>query len=77
MYLVALLVRTAWSLTLGIPFFLVGLVLFLVLDILLPSSDRGYRTLNLLYKIGSLGYFKGLRMEQDDFDVVVEKRRRD
>jgi hypothetical protein len=65
----------AWSLTIGLAFFLAGLVLFLFLDILLPNSDRGYRVLNALYKIGSLGSFKGLRMEKDEFDISVQKKR--
>lgn len=75
MYFITVLIRLAWSLTIGLAFFLAGLVLFLFLDILLPNSDRGYRVLNALYKIGSLGSFKGLRMEKDEFDISVQKKR--
>lgn len=75
MYLITVLIRLIWSTTIGLPFFLVGLTLFLVLDILLPNSDLGYKALNTLYKIGSLGSFKGLRMEKDRFDISVQKKR--
>ena len=75
MYLVSVVVRIAWSLTFGLVFFAVGLVLFLVLDILLPDSDKGYRVLNATYKYGSLGAFKGLRIEKDLYDIDVQKRR--
>lgn len=75
MYLLTIIIRLSWSFTLGLIFFFIGLILFLVLDILLPRSDRGYRVLNYMYKIGSLGWFKGLRMEKDEFDISVEKRR--
>jgi hypothetical protein len=76
MYIVSVIVRLAWSLTVGLfAFFPIGLVLFLLLDIFVPTSNLGYRVLNTMYKIGSLGTFKGLRMEQDEFEINVEKRR--
>ncbi len=75
MYLLSVAIRLVWSFTIGLIFFALGLVLFLLFDILSPNSDRGYRILNSMYKIGSLGWFKGLRMERDDFDISVEKRR--
>jgi hypothetical protein len=47
---------------------------------LLPNSSSGYRTLNFMYKVGSLGAFKGVRFnvqfEQDEFEVKVSKTRR-
>ena len=70
-----MLFRSVWSCTIGLLFFALGLVLFLLLDILMPSSDRGYRVLNSMYKVGSLGMFKGLKVEKDDFDIIFEKRR--
>ena len=75
LYALTIVIRLIWSVTIGIVFFAIGLILFLLFDILMPSSDRGYRILNLMYKIGSLGSFKGLRMEQDNFDINVEKKR--
>lgn len=75
MYFLTIIIRLAWSLTIGLLFFGIGLALFLTLDILLPHSDRGYRVLNAMYKIGSLGWFKGLRMEKDQFDISVQKKR--
>lgn len=75
MYLLTVIIRVAWSLTIGLGFFAIGLLLFLLFDILMPHSDRGYRILNFMYKIGSLGSFKGIRMEQDNFNITVEKRR--
>lgn len=75
MFIITAVIRFAWSLTVGLLFFVVGLVLFLIFDILKPSSDLGYRILNAMFKFGSLGVFKGLRMEQDQFDIRVEKRR--
>lgn len=61
--------------TIGLPFFALGLVFFLLLDIFFPASDRGYKVLNSMYKLGSLGAFKGVRLEKDDYVVVVEKKR--
>lgn len=75
MYVLSIIIRLVWSFTIGVFFFAIGLVLFLLLDILMPSSDRGYRVLNTMCKIGSMGWFKGLRLEKDDFDINVEKRR--
>jgi hypothetical protein len=77
MYLFSVVFRLLWSLTIGLVFFLVGLILFLILDILMPNSDRGYRVLNNTYKWGSCYWFKGLKMVTDDFDVDVSKKRKD
>lgn len=76
MYLFAIFFRLFWSLTIGLVFFAAGLVLFLFLDILVPNSSRGYVVLNNMYKWGSCYWFKGLRMERDDFDVDVKKKRK-
>ncbi|GLO46536.1 hypothetical protein PPUN109347_30990 [Pseudomonas putida] len=75
MFIITALIRLIWSLTVGMFFFALGLILFLIFDIFKPSSDLGYRILNSMYKFGSLGVFKGLRMVQDQFDIRVEKRR--
>ncbi|MNJ44704.1 hypothetical protein D3C77_397680 [compost metagenome] len=75
MFFITAIIRLMWSLTVGLFFFALGLILFLLFDIFKPSSDLGYRVLNSLYKFGSLGAFKGLRMVQDQFDIRVEKRR--
>ena len=76
MYLFAVVFRLLWSLTIGLVFFLVGLILFLLLDILMPNSNKGYVILNNMYKRGSCYWFKGLRMETDDFEVDVSKKRK-
>lgn len=75
MDILTIIIRLAWSFSIGLFFSVIGLVLFILLDILMPRSDRGYKVLNYMCKIGSLGVFKGLRMEKDDFDISVEKRR--
>ncbi|EIJ37000.1 hypothetical protein J9253_07730 [Thiothrix litoralis] len=77
-YLVAVIVRFAWSLTIGLPFFVLGLVAFLLIDILFPTSSKGYVILNKMYKWGSCYWFNGLRLnfETDDYDVTVEKQRK-
>lgn len=75
MFIFSILFRSLWSLTIGIPIFFVGLVLFLFLDILLPKSDKGYRVLNAMYKWGSCYWFKGIRMDKDDFEIEVSKKR--
>ncbi|GLO09849.1 hypothetical protein PPUJ20005_38180 [Pseudomonas putida] len=75
MFIITAIIRLIWSLTVGLIFFALGLILFLLFDIFKPSSDLGYRILNSMCKIGSLGVFKGLRMVQDEFDIRVEKRR--
>lgn len=79
MYALTIAIRLAWSLSIGIVFFVVGLIFFLIFDILMPNSDKGYKFLNYMYKIGSLGSFKGLKMhlEQDNFAVSVEKKRQE
>ncbi len=77
MYLISVAIRLALSLTVGLPFFIFGSVLFLLLDILFPNSDKGYQALNLLFKWGSFYWFKGLRMETDSYDISVSKRRFD
>lgn len=75
MYLFTVIIRLLWSLSIGLAFFAIGLVFFLLFDILAPKSTRGYKILNYMYKHGSLGSFKGLRVEQDEYDIDVEKRR--
>ena len=75
MFLFSIIFRLAWSLTIGLPFFVIGTVLFLILDILVPKSDKGYRVLNTMYKWGSCYWFKGLRMETDDYEISVSKKR--
>jgi hypothetical protein len=77
MYLISVVMRLALSLTLGLPFFIIGGVLFLMLDILFPNSDKGYQALNLFFKWGSFYWFKGLRMETDSYDIAVSKQRSD
>jgi hypothetical protein len=75
MFLFAIILRLAFSLTIGIPFFLIGWVLFLVADILFPQSDKGYKILNTCFKWGSFYWFKGLKMETDKYDISVSKKR--
>ena len=77
MYVISVVIRLALSLTIGLPFFVIGSVLFLLLDILFPSSDKVYKALNLFFKWGSFYWFKGLRMETDSYDISVSKRRSD
>ena len=74
-YAIAVLVRLLWSLTIGLLFFLIGLVLFLILDIFLPSKDTGYRVLTKLFQWGSCYWFKGIKVQTDDYDIEVGKRR--
>jgi hypothetical protein len=75
MFILSVFFRLLWSVTIGLPFFIVGLILFLLFDILYPKSDRGYKILNAVYKWGSCYWFKGLRMEKDEFEIDVSKRR--
>lgn len=75
MYIFSVIFRLIFSLTIGLAFFVTGLVLFLLLDIFRPESDAGYVALNKLYKWGSCYWFKGLKMETDEFDVSVKKER--
>ena len=75
MFVFSVLFRLLWSLTIGLPFFILGLIFFLLFDILSPRSDRGYRILNTMYKWGSCYWFKGLRMEKDEFEINVSKSR--
>ena len=72
---VAIVVRTVWSLTIGIPFFIAGLIGFLVLDITQPNSDKGYILLTNMYKWGSCHWFKQVKLETQDFEVDVKKRK--
>ena len=75
MFIFSVVFRLLWSATIGLPFFIIGLILFLFFDILFPKSDRGYKLLNAMYKWGSCYWFKGLRMEKDKFEIDVTKRR--
>lgn len=75
MFLLSIVIRLVFSLTIGLPFFFLGWALFLISDILFPKSDRGYRILNTFFKWGSLYWFKGLKMETDSYDIAVSKRR--
>jgi hypothetical protein len=62
-YVVVVLVRLAWSLTIGLAFFVVGLLLYLVLDIFVPKSDLGVKVLTKLYEWGSCYWFKGIKVK--------------
>jgi len=73
---IAILVRTIWSLTIGLPFFIIGLILFLIIDISAPRSDISYRVLTNMYKWGSCHWFKRLKLETEHFDVDVKKKRK-
>ena len=73
---VSVIIRLALSLTIGIPIFAIGFVLFLITDIFFPEKDKGYKILVRTFKWGSFYWFKGLKMETDDFDVNVAKERR-
>jgi len=72
---VAIVVRSLWSLTIGIPFFIVGLLGFLALDIAKPNSDKGYMLLTNMYKWGSCHWFKQVKLETQDYEVDVRKRK--
>lgn len=74
--LVSIIVRSAWSFTVGIPFFVVGLLLFVITEIILPESDISYKILTNMYKWGSCHWFKQVRLETDDYDVDVKKHRK-
>jgi len=76
MFVFSVIFRLLWSITIGLPFFIIGLIFFLLFDILSPKSDRGYRILNLMYKWGSCYWFKGLKMEKDEFEINVSKNRK-
>jgi len=76
MFIFSVFFRLLWSITIGIPFFIFGLILFLIFDILSPRSDRSYRVLTAMYKWGSCYWFKGLKMEKDAFDINVSKSRK-
>ncbi len=75
MYLVSVVVRLIWSLTIGLPFFIVGLILFLILDIFSPQSEAGHTALANMYSWGSCYWFKGLRMETENYTLQVKKKR--
>ena len=75
MIIFSIIFRMLWSLSIGLPFFALGLILFLLFDIFSPKSDSGYRILNAMYKWGSCYWFKGVRMETDDFEIDIKKRR--
>lgn len=73
--LFAIIVRLAWSLTIGLVLFSIGTVLFLFFDILFPESSFSYKILTNTYKWGSCHWFKRLKLETDEYSVEVEKRR--
>lgn len=73
---ISILVRACWSFTIGMVFFTVGLVLFIIIDIIYPKSNRSYEILTTLYKWGSCHWFKQLKLETEDFDIQVKKSRK-
>jgi hypothetical protein len=77
-YVISILVRLIWSLSIGLVFFVLGTLLFLILDIFFPASDASYKWLTGFYKWGSCHWFKGIRfgVETDDYDVKVAKVRK-
>jgi hypothetical protein len=74
-YLIAVLVRLLWSLTIGLPFFLIGFVSFLILDIFFPDRNTGFRVLTKIFQWGSCYWFKGIKLVPDEYEVEVEKKR--
>lgn len=78
MYVVSVLVRLIWSLTVGLIFFFAGWLLFLFFEIFDPKSDTGYKWLVKLFKWGTLHWFKGVEIrlvaDIDDYEVDVKKR---
>ena len=60
-YAISIIVRLLWSLTIGLPFFLIGFLLFLILDIFFPKEDWGFNVLTRLFQWGSCDWFKGIR----------------
>jgi hypothetical protein len=77
-YLFQVVLRLAWSFTIGIPFFVLGILAFIVLDILFPEGSYGYVVLNKMAKWGSCYWFRGIKLDfqTDDFEVAVEKQRK-
>ena len=77
-YIISIIARLIWSLTLGLfLFFPLGICLFVIEDIFWPESDLGYRTLVNMCKWGSCHWFKGMKfhMETDDYEIRVQKDR--
>lgn len=73
--LFAISIRLAWSLTIGLLFFSIGTVLFILFDVLFPESAISYKVLTNTYKWGSCHWFKRLKLETDEYSVEVEKKR--
>jgi hypothetical protein len=76
-YILRVIIRTVWSLTVGLLLFPIGTVLFLLNDIFVPSSDRGFRILVNFLKWGSGQWFTNLnlRVETDNYTVEAHKTR--
>lgn len=78
MYIVSVIVRLFWSLTVGWIFFFLGLILFLMFEIFDPKSDKGYKWLVKMFKYGTLHWFKGIEFKVvasvGDYEVDVKKR---
>ncbi len=51
---IAILVRIVWSLTIGLPFFIIGLVLFLIIDILAPRIRYKLQSPDQYVQMGKL-----------------------
>jgi len=75
-YFISVIVRLLWSLSIGLVFFAVGIITFLVLDIFFPESDKGYKWLNRTFQLGSMYWFRGLviKTKQADFDIEIQKK---
>ncbi len=75
-YVLGAIFRLVYSLTFGVPFFVMGFLVFLFLDIFFPESSKSYVFLTNFFKWGSCYWFKGVKLETDDFEVHVQKQRK-
>ncbi|NLN93481.1 MAG: hypothetical protein GX130_09280 [Candidatus Hydrogenedens sp.] len=83
-HIVVVLIRTVWSLSIGLVFFVIGTVLYVMLDILYPKKDYGAKMLTKLYEIGSLAWLArinfGIKVSfgvgGSDLETVVTKRKK-
>ena len=72
---VSIIIRLAWTFTIGLLFFIIGTILFILLDILFPRYATSYKVLTNMYKWGSCHWFKQLKLETDQYSIEVEKKR--
>ncbi len=79
-----IIIRIAWSISIGLIFFFLGTILYIIFDISYPQKEYGAKILTRFYEVGSLARLSRLKLdiklsldvEGSDLETVVTKQKR-